>query len=214
MSSFPSRRPAATIVRRAALVLLAAFAVAGCAGGPHPYDDAAGLSPRLIRTAYYDDGKALFVGLDVTAAVAVDAERTLPLALVLADRGQAGAAFDRESFRLEDDRGQTFPLLSYEEFRALSRTTSLDRQASQKFYEAAAQRLGPAAGGENPVIRAVPFFGVETPRRDRLDLAAAEWARGMLYFPRPAGELKGRVFSLLVRPLGAAETIVVKFRCS
>jgi len=60
----------------------------------------------------------------------------------------------------------------------------------------------------------VPFFGVATPRRDRLDLAPAEWARGMLYFAHPAGEIKGRVFSLLVRPVGAAETIVVKFRCA
>ncbi|MCE5246594.1 MAG: hypothetical protein ABFD84_14445 [Candidatus Polarisedimenticolia bacterium] len=213
MTASPFRRPAA-VVRPAAFVLLAAFAAAGCAGGPHPYDEAGGLSPRLIRTAYFDDGKALFVGLDVTAAVAVDAEKTLPLALVLANRGPSGAAFDRESFRLEDDGGRTFPLLSYEEFRALSRATSLDRRASEKFYEAAAQRLGPAAGGANPTIRAVPFFGVETARRDRVDIAPAEWARGMLYFPRPAGDLAGRVFSLLVRPIGAAETIVVKFRCA
>ena len=213
MTASPFRRPAA-VVRPAAFVLLAACAAAACAGGPRPYDDEAGLSPRLIRTAYFDDGKVLFVGLDVAAAVAVDAERTFPLALVLANRGPAGAAFDRESFRLEDDGGRAFPLLSYEEFRALSRATSLDRRASEKFYEAAAQRLGPAAGGANPTIRAVPFFGVETARRDRVDIAPAEWARGMLYFPRPAGDLAGRVFSLLVRPIGAAETIVVKFRCA
>ncbi|MBZ5640308.1 MAG: hypothetical protein LAO51_16300 [Acidobacteriia bacterium] len=200
------RLPIAVVL--ATLVL--AVASGGCverSTGPAPAR-VAELSPKLNPFVYFEDGAAVFIGVDGRAAQYIKSESIFPLGLCLANRTKRSLSFSRESFVLEDASRRQVSPVSYEEFASGYARAETDVRLSDTFLEMMQVRFGSFRFASWPLY---PAKGVIATARDRVELGADQYTAFYLYFPLPVGGIHGKSFTLLVRAKEAPETFVVKF---
>jgi len=165
------------------------------------------LSAKLTPFAFYEEGRALFIAVDTRATDLTKKGTVFPLGLALANTLAPAKTFTSESFILETDDGQRFPLVSHAEFRRDYKRSTTDERLAADFDESLRTRfrtynrigwtLFPAAGAAT--------------RQAALELNRGFWTRNYLYFPIPEGGLQGREFTLLVSVPEVEETLIVRF---
>lgn len=166
-------------------------------------------SPKLNPFIYFEEGKALFVGVDVRAAQYVKEGSIFPLGLGLTNNSDASLTFKRENFTLEDDQGKRYPLVSLEQFNRDYKRSRVDARLIDSLYEAMNTR-----NHNYPKLswRLYPFSGEASTTSDLLELPRNYWTVTYLYFPVPEGGIQNRRFTLLVKVDEIEETFVVRFK--
>lgn len=177
------------------------IATAGATGGPRP-------SAKLNPFAYYEQGEALFLGVDTRAARYAKERPLLPLGLGLANHGRGIVRFTRESFTLEAPDGTRFPVVSHEEYLRVYKHSREDMRLADVFndsleehlvnYQPVRWSLFPVAGGPGIV-------------NDKVELAKFTRTETYVYFPQPPGGARGPGYRLLVTSPDLVETFVVTF---
>ncbi|UCF66113.1 MAG: hypothetical protein JSV80_09920 [Acidobacteriota bacterium] len=205
------RRP--IIARVCALVM--PLLMVGCATLSGKRTEPGDTHPRLGPTTYYEEGLIAFLGVDTNAACkSVKRDNELfPLAFVYVNKTKDNLRLTTESITLRDDAGTVYSLASYREFREkyVSRAAA-DNRLSESFRRFTNMHLGISPDGLAPYTQdPLPFYGLQGARSDRLELGASRFVRGLLFFPKPPGGLKGRLFELNVSSPDLADDIFVRF---
>ena len=162
-------------------------------------------SPRLNPFVHFENGSALFVGVDGRAASYVRSGEIFPLGIGLANQSKGSLSFNPESFVLEDEDGNRYPAVSREQFEAYRRSR-IDQRLSDAFSEIMTVRH---LNYDFAPWRPFPFSGELANPKPELELGRRQWAQATLYFPIPEGGIHGREFTLLVSAREFAEPFVV-----
>lgn len=196
----------------AAAILTLTVAACAVPGGRRAPDD--GTDPRLNLTTFYEEGRIAFLAVDTRAASMVRSREILPLAIIYVNKSGGAIRLNVESFTLRDPEGTVYPLISYETFREqYSNRVGADNRLSEPFYESTNVHLGIDSSTVSPYrFVAIPFYGADGPRANRLELGSKNYTRGFVYFPVPSGGLKDRIFELNVRSPDLPQDIFVRFR--
>lgn len=165
-------------------------------------------------TAFYVDGDAWFLGVDVRAArVSPDGPEGefLPLQLVITSAGAGTTArIGRESFVLETPAGELLPAIGSGEFHDAYSRGRVDVRLGLPFLESLLGRF-PSPPYTWRAMDFYPQRNAAAAAREFLDLRPGEVAHGFLYFRRAAGSAdwsRGR-YRLLFTTLPADETLVI-----
>jgi hypothetical protein len=201
-----------THVRRLActiLLLLVALDVR-CARRPL-YAGSSGPGPG--QTGFHNDGKDLFLAVDVKAAKLAGPGNFLPLYFVIANREKAAVRIHRENLSVETPTGTVLPLASPEEFRHDYTRSRQDVAMAQGFLDAVAGQFPVPPHHWMELEFFLPKDSPTVPRTTPVDLRFADVARGYLYFRNPsAAPFPPGTYKLLVRPEGTDATFVVDFQ--
>ena len=190
--------------RSAFVIAAAAFlaALPAFAGEPS-------LSKSQVRETYGEEGKATVL-VNVSAARLDSSAAVLPLPVAVCNHKLTNLKLVRASFTLIDEQGKEYPLLSVADLRATGRQRIVDVRHAKLFFD-----FLPAQFNGYRRLEA-NFFPPLTPRADVLadvvEVPKMMWFADTLYFARPAGDLKGRVFALRVTGEGLEAPIVVRFK--
>ena len=191
-----------------ALVVLLVWG-AGCAGrSTVPAGEPAPPSRKLDATSYYEQGSALFLGVDVRAARVAGPDEFLPLFVVV--QPKADLSVTRESFTLELSDRTRLPLITYREFSDDYTRARQDRRLVQNFLETLQGRF-PDPPFAYRQLEFYPLKWESTLPRDVRDLRQGELGLGFLYFRLPQPAQPEERFKLLFRGAQLDETFVVDF---
>lgn len=197
-------------LRLAALVVLLAIpaALSACAT-PRRQGAERPLNPKA--SAFHNDGKQIYLGIDVRPFRLAPADQGLkPFQIAVVNKGLKQLDVSREGILLEGEDGRALALATEEEYLKSYGRTTLDAKAGEPFLETLQGRFP-----EPPwTWRDLEFF---TPRtsasspRDSISLRKGELAVGFVYFR--TGELKpaasGR-YKLVMKAKGL-DPFVVEF---
>ncbi len=208
-----SRRPLRVAATSVLLVGLCGLAPSGCARREVLRAPDIESTPRLSKLSYYEEGRELFLSVDVRAAKIGESPTFLPLQVVVLNKDLDRLTVTPESFILEGRDGRRVPLADYDDFEKNYRRDRVDRRLADEFQETLRSRF------PEPPFRWIPLelyperLSVASPRR-RLDLRRGELAIGYIYF-----RLEGVApfddqghYKLLFKPAGVDDTYVLDFR--
>lgn len=164
-----------------------------------------GTDPKLSISSYVEEGK--LVGLAVSSKVArIKSERSLmPLEVAVANIGLPSLTLTGESFTLLDDAGNRHSLAgagelkSYGSIDADRRLMELPQVIRGKWNNYSQVRMNFARSFDEPDVT------------DPLPLRRFTYGLDILYFPRPAGEVRGKRFELQITAPELQDPIFVKF---
>jgi len=204
-------RPVAVLQTGALLAVLALLPSTGCLRSER-IEPATSTAPRLSSTlnpfVYYEQGATLFLAVDGRATQYVKEGEIMPLEIGLANLSNKSLTFDRESFILEDDTGESYPVVSHEEFTRLYDRSRIDARLADTFAELMTIRF------QNHTYlpwRLFPFSGEVSNVVDTFELGRQTWTMTYLYFPMPESGLHGKQFTLLARAKELPDPFVVRF---
>ena len=197
-----------TALSRTQVLAAATLAIAVSAGCPRreaPSPSAASSDPKLSISTYIEEGD--LVGLVAgTRLTRTRSEReVIPVEVAVANLGLPGLTLTEESFVLRDAQGHREAVASGE---ALDRYGSTDVDRRQ-------QELPPVVRGKWNGFR--PVFMNFTRSFDEptvtASLALPRFAYGVdiLYFPRPAGGVRGKTFELELSAPELPDPVYVRF---
>jgi len=164
-----------------------------------------GTDPKLSISSYVEEGN--LVGLAVSSKVArVKSERSLmPLEVAVANIGLPSLTLTGESFTLRDEAGNRHSLAgvsdlkSYGSIDADRRLMELPQVIRGKWNNYAQVRMNFVRSFDEPDVT------------DPLPLRRFTYGLDILYFPRPAGEVRGKRFELQITAPELPDPVFVKF---
>lgn len=169
------------------------------------------LSPKLDPFIFFEEGGALFVGVDGRAAQYTKKGSIFPLGLGLVNHQRTTVEFGRESFVLESADGRRYPLVSVEEFNRDYNRSQSDDRLGESLRTIMLSRYGQGYRFQPWTPFPASFRGGATNAPDRLQLGRANYTVTYLYFPIPASGLHGETFTLIVTPYESDESYLVDF---
>lgn len=186
-------------------LLILAVSLPSCAG--RAGGSAADLHPTLTLTAAIEEGDMLALVAGWRPMRARHEEAAVPLEIAVVNKGLPGLSFDRESLQLEDASGRRYPVLSPEEVRAAGMTPDVDRRLGE---------ILPVVRGRFPTFETapsnlVPSFDAPSPRTTTF-VPRYALAYDLVYFPRPAGGVRGQTFTLLLKGKEVPDPVICRFR--
>lgn len=173
-----------------------------------------GLDPKLSTFAFIEDGELAAFIVDVRATQYREKDAYIPFEVAVANRGFRSMTLTRESFVLVDEQGNRYPAASPKELLQGYDFLDLDRRLAEiegitfnKFatftrYRSkfSPTRQVPLATGESTIVQdtvVLPKFG---------------YMIDFLYFPTPAGGVKGKKFELFLKTPELQDAVYVKFQ--
>ena len=202
-------------VRGLILSVLAVSLLAGCAGKRQMTGGAAPDVDRKLSTfAFIEDGALIDLIVGTRPTRFRDTEPYIPLEIAIANRKLKQLTLTRESFVLMDEQGNHYPCASPRELMDRYEFLDMDREPTLaelveiiKTKYAAFTRY---PSNFSPTRTAKIFrTGVV---RDLVSLPKFGYLLDMLYFPTPAGGVKGHLFELHVSAPELEDPIFVKFQ--
>ncbi len=185
--------------------LLFSFA---CSSQSHEeFKEAQDLNPKLNLTSYIEDGKLMTIVVNTKVARIRHEEGYMPLELALANKGLAGVTLTKESFRLVDSEGRSYPAVGADELKRNYKKLTVDRRVGDliSFARGRFQTYEQISSNWTPTFD----NGVERPE---LHLSRNTWAYDYLYFPRPETGVRGQRFELHVDSPELPHPILLKFK--
>jgi len=190
------------------LVLPLLLLLPACAGAHKGSSSTSGLSSKLTPFTYYDEGKLLFIGADTRAAEYIKDESIFPLGIAVTNKTLGILTVDRESFTIEDEDGNRYPLASYEEYRSGYSRSNTDDRLADNFVEAMRGRF---ATFTPETLSLFPNTGSARNVTETKQIGRRRFAMGYVYFPVPATGLHDKTLRLLFRVKEYPDTFVVRF---
>jgi hypothetical protein len=198
--------------RIAAAVALAVVLAVGAACARRALEVPGGSPPperKLGATSYYDEGAAVFLGVDVRASRLSGPQEFLPLLVALQVKVPR-LEVRREHFVLELEDGTMLPLVSYREFSEQYRRAREDLRAGRTFLETLTSRFPEPPFTHRP-FDFYPLKWSSSVPRDTLGLRQGELGFGYLYFRMPHTPPPEARFKLLLHAPELGETYVLEF---
>ena len=150
-------------------------------------------SETLAPSIFYEEGKLVFLGVNVhIARFSLDAD-PLPVEIAIANKGIEQLSVSPEHITLRSLDGKAWPVASAEESAGSSLRSSFDRKlmpvpfvdiVKLRFpnYKYMPSTFG-LRGGNLSMTRAV-------------DMRRNTWTLAQIWFPNPGGELKGKLYEV------------------
>jgi hypothetical protein len=185
------QRPIAGIVL--ATIVLAAGCVMSRSTAPDTTPSAQVASETLAPSIFYEEGKLLFLGVNVhIARFSLDAE-LLPVEIAIANKGIEQLSVSPEHITLRSLDGKAWPVASAEESSGSSLRSSFDRQLMPVSFDDVVKLRFP-----NYKYKPSTFNlrrGNQNMTRT-VDMRRNTWTRAQIWFPNPGGELKGKLYEV------------------
>lgn len=179
----------------------------GCRYGPVPIQDVK-TSRTLTPFSFIEEGRLVVLIVGVEAARHREDAEFVPLVVAVGNkRVRPALRLSRESFYLVDSEGNRIEMASYEEILARYPSMEMDRRL-----------LGDRGfiPSKFDVYMRIPAKFFPIPGRigvvqDRVEIPTLGYMENLLYFPMPAGGLKGRHFDLFLDCPPLEDPIFVTF---
>lgn len=159
---------------------------------------------KLDNTSYVEEGDLLALIVSTRVAFVRDHENYMPLEVAVANKGMPSLSLTAESFTLTDQDGRSYPAVSGAELR---RAINVDVD----------RRLGTLA----PVVRSrygnyafqpgTFTTSFDYPIQRDVNLPRFSWTIDLIYFPKPAGGVRGRSFELFMNAPELDDPVFVRF---
>lgn len=213
MAANHSRKKSSWISPVLAAILVAAVVATlpGCASKDPVRASNSGqeLSNKLTPFAFFEEGTDLFLAAEVRSAQYSKPDwKLLPILVGIANNSDKEVNFSRESFVLEDQDGNLYPVVSHDEFLQVYTRSRADARLADDFVAAMVSRY---QNYRQVDWRLFPFSGESSNATNSITLGRLFYTYGYLYFPMPEGGAKGKEYSLLVKSEDRPDQYVVKF---
>jgi len=150
-------------------------------------------SETLAPSIFYEEGKLVFLGVNVhIARFSLDAD-PLPVEIAIANKGIELLSVSPEHITLRSRDGDAWPMASEEESAGSSLRSEFDRNLMPvPFADAVKLRF--------PNYRHMPStFGLRGGNRSMtraVEMRRHTWTLTQIWFPNPGGELKGKLYEV------------------
>jgi hypothetical protein len=149
-------------------------------------------SRTLAPSIYYEDGRSVFLGVNIGLARFATPEKLLPVEIAVANKDLSKLTLDLEGVTLQAD-GRRWPAASLEERSGSTLRADFERRTQPvSFRHVLETRF--------PIYREIqPNAGGTTRDRSlarRVELGKHTWVLAQVWFPHPGGDLRGRTFEV------------------
>jgi hypothetical protein len=166
---------------------------------------------KLSTYAYIEEGDLVTLVVDTRAARDKDGQAYLPLEIAIANHGLRMLTLTRESFTLIDGDGRRYPVASPRELLQGYELLDFDRNLAE-LEGILVNRFAALArypSNFSPTRTGSP--GRSSLVRDLVSLPKHGYLIDFLFFPAPAGGIRGRPFELFLDSPDLQDPIFVKF---
>jgi hypothetical protein len=187
-----------SLMRSRSILLLITFAVTaviGCVSNQintMPRDPGSTPSNTLSPTIYYEEGRLVFLSVDVNLSKYQLEADLIPLEIGIVNKGLQTLTVGPELITLRSRNNESWPVASAKESSGNSLRSSFDRSRQPvSFVALIDQRFGNSRFKSSTGVRQ----GNATMNRT-VSLLQREWTAAQIWFPNPGGELKGAIFEV------------------
>jgi len=195
-------RKTGKIVAATALAAVALTLPACSSGSKRAPSD---LDRKLSQSTYIEEGKilALIVGTRVTRQR--EERPYIPFEVAVVNKALASLSFTAESFTLVDSEGNRYSTVGFEELKKDYGNVDIDRRLEE---------VAPTVRGTYQAYEEIPSSltgSFDRPIVQKMFLPKFSYMSDMIYFPTPAGGVKGKRFELFLNATELPDPVFVKF---
>jgi hypothetical protein len=163
------------------------------------------LDRKLSQSSYVEEGKlmALIVGTRVTRQR--EERPYIPFEVAVVNKALASISFTAESFTLVDSEGNRYSTVGFDELRNDYGNVDIDRRLEE---------VAPTVRGTYQAYEEIPSSltgSFDRPIVQKMFLPKFSYMVDMIYFPTPAGGVKGKRFELFLNAPELQDPVFVKF---
>ena len=194
------RKPLKIVV--AAALTAATLALPACSTSRRAPSD---LDRKISQSSYIEEGKLMALVVGTRATRQREDRPYIPLEIAVVNKALASISFTAESFTLIDSEGNRYSTVGFDELKSDYRTIDLDRRLEE---------VGPTVRGSFQAYEERPSSltgSFDRPIVQKMFLPKFSYMIDWIYFPTPAGGVRGKRFELFLEAPELQDPVFVRF---